>query len=256
MPTRDKWFQVTDNTPTSLFKTTEVSWTVYELNSGFEDDKYEIFWDLYIRESPYSTPRKNTKHMPFLQVLNGILWARRMLATPSVGNALGMITISQIIRVSTVCLKIHFLKKKKLPTPASVWHSSYMKCGIRSETSRYLTRWQWGQTDRLAVYLGTHLSICLSFRLPSCPPRYISLTACHSPSVHPPNYPLFSFYLSTHLPTHTPTYTTTYLPSSNPEICPERPGKTKEIFTHHSQSLGPEFNLESPRYQAGLLNNL
>jgi hypothetical protein len=46
--------------------------------------------------------------MPFLQVLNGILRAMRMSATPSVGNALGIITISQIIRVRTVCLKIRF----------------------------------------------------------------------------------------------------------------------------------------------------
>jgi hypothetical protein len=35
-----------------------------------------------------------------------------MLATPSVGNALGMITISQIIRVRTVCLKIRFFIKE------------------------------------------------------------------------------------------------------------------------------------------------
>ena len=50
--------------------------------------------------------------MPFLQALNGILLAMRMLATPSVGNALGMITISQIIRVRTVCPEICFFFKK------------------------------------------------------------------------------------------------------------------------------------------------
>jgi len=43
----------------------------------------------------------------------------RMLATPSVGNALGMITISQIIRVPTVCPKIRFFFNK-ITTNSSV----------------------------------------------------------------------------------------------------------------------------------------
>jgi len=94
------------------------------------------------------------------------------------------------------------------------------------------------------------------FSVATCPAVCLSVysavrlyqSACLSVSIRPPTQLPNTLLL--------PTYIPTYLPTSNPKISPERLGKTKEIFTYHSQSLGREFNLESPRYQAGLLNKL
>lgn len=128
----------------------------------------DFFLDLYIRESPYSSPRKNTKHMPFLQVLNGILWAMRMSATPSVGNALGMITISQIIRVRTVCLKIRFfLKKITAHSSVSVTLQLHeVRYWVRNVTvlKEMTMRAEW-PTGCVPMHTPVHLSVFLSTQL-------------------------------------------------------------------------------------------